>query len=116
MALTDAEVARYARQLLLPGLGEEAQEKLRAARVRVTGGGLATAPALYYLAAAGVGTLWVDDPDVVAPGDGAGFAFGPADAGRPRGAASVEFAAAANGLVKVDLFRPGSRPTALVVC
>ena len=116
MALNDAEVARWARQLLLPGLGEEGQERLRAARVRVTGGGLATAPALYYLAAAGVGTLWVDDPDPVAPGDGAGWAFGPDAAGQPRGAASAAFAAAASGLVTADVLRPGARPTALLVC
>ena len=116
MALNDAEVGRYARQLILPAWGEEAQEGLRGARVRVAGGGLATAPALYYLAAAGVGTIWIDDPDPVAPGDGAGWAFGPADVGRPRGAALAAFAAAANGLVKADLLRPGSRPSAVLVC
>jgi len=116
MALNDAEVARYARQLILPAWGEEAQERLRGARVRVAGGGPATAPALYYLAAAGVGTIWIDDPDPVAPGDGAGWAFGPDDVGRQRGAASAVFAAAANGLVKADVFRPGSRPTAMLVC
>jgi len=116
MPLNDAEVGRYARQLILPAWGEEAQERLRGARVRVAGGGLATAPALYYLAAAGVGTIWIDDPDAIAPGDGAGWAFGPGDVGRPRGAASAGFAAAANALVKVDVFRPGSRPTAVLVC
>lgn len=116
MALNDAEVGRYARQLILPAWGEEAQERLRGARVRVAGGGLATGPALYYLAAGGVGTIWVDDPDPVAPGDGAGWAFGPDDIGRQRGVASAAFAAAANGLVKADVFRPGSRPTAVLVC
>jgi adenylyltransferase/sulfurtransferase len=116
VALSEAEIARYARQLLLPGMGEEGQERLRGARVRVTGGGLATVPALYYLAAAGVGTLWVDDPEVVAPGDGAGWAFGPAELGRPRGAASAAFAAAANGRGTVDVFRPGARPPAMLVC
>ena len=116
MALNDAEVARYARQLLLPGMGEEAQERLRGARVRVAGGGVATVPALYYLAAAGVGTIWVDDPDPVAPGDGAGWALGSAEVGRPRGAASAEFAAAASAFVKAEVFRPGSRPTALLIC
>ena len=116
MALNDAEVGRYARQLILPAWGEEAQERLRGARVRVAGGGLATVPAIYYLAAAGVGTTWIDDPDPVAPGDGAGWAFGPGEVGKPRGAASAVFAAAANGLVKADLFRPGSRPTAVLVC
>lgn len=116
MALSEAEVSRYARQLLLPGLGEPAQEALRAARVRLAGGGLATAPALYYLAAAGVGTLWVDDPDAAAAGDGAGFAVGPDEAGRPRGAVLAAAARAANGLVTADVFRPGSRPTAMLVC
>lgn len=116
MALTDAEIGRYARQLLLPGMGEAAQELLRDARVRVTGGGLAMAPAIYYLAAAGVGTLWIDDPDEVKPGAGAGFALGPADLGRPRGAAFAEFARRANGLVVAETFRPGQRPTALLVC
>ena len=116
MALTDAEIGRYARQLLLPGMGEAAQELLRGARVRVTGGGLAMAPAIYYLAAAGIGTLWIDDPDEVKPGAGAGFALGPADLGRPRGAALAEFARSANGLVVAGAFRPGSRPTAMLVC
>ncbi len=116
MALSDAEVGRYARQLLLPGMGESAQELLRGARVRVTGGGLAMAPAIYYLAAAGVGTIWVDDPGEVEPGSGAGFALGPAEAGRPRGAALAEFARNVNGLIAADAFHPGSRPTALLVC
>jgi adenylyltransferase/sulfurtransferase len=97
-------------------MGEEGQERLRAARLRVTGGGLPTAPALYYLAAAGVGAIWVDDPDAVAAGDGAGWAFGPGDVGRPRGPASAAYAAAANRFVAVDVFRPGSRPTATLVC
>jgi len=116
MALSDVEIGRYARQLLLPGMGEAAQELLRGARIRISGGGLAMAPAVYYLAAAGVGTIWIDDPDEVKPGTGAGFALGPADLGRQRGAALVEFARGVNGLVAVDLFRPGSRPTALLVC
>ncbi len=116
MALTEAEVARYARQLILPGMGEASQEAFRSARVRVTGGGLAAAPAVYYLAAAGIGTLWIDEPDEVSPGSGAGFALGPADLGRPRGAALAAFARAANALVTADVFRPGSRPTAVLVC
>ena len=116
MALSEAEVARYARQLLLPGMGEAAQETLRGARVRVTGGGLATAPAVYYLAAAGVGTLWMDDPDLVTPGAGAGLALGPIDEGRPRAAALAAFARSANALVLAEPFRPGMRPTALLVC
>jgi len=58
MALSEAEIARYARQLLLPAMGEEGQERLRAARVRVAGGGPASGPALLYLVAAG----WAPSP------------------------------------------------------
>ena len=116
MALSEAEIGRYARQLLLPGLGEEAQERLRAARVRVAGGGPASGPALVYLAAAGVGTLWLEDPDPVAAGDGGGFLFGPGEVGRPRGLAAAEALRASNGLVQADVLRPGARPTAVLVC
>jgi len=116
MALNEAEVARYARQLLLPGLGEEGQERLRAARVRVTGGGMSAGPALVYLAEAGVGTLWIDDPDAVAAGDGAGWIFAPGDEGKARGPLAAAAARAANGGVVADLFRAGARPTAVLAC
>jgi molybdopterin-synthase adenylyltransferase len=116
MALSEAEVARYARQLLLPGLGEEGQERLRAARVRVTGGGMGAGPALVYLAEAGVGNLWIDDPDSVAAGDGAGWIFAPGDEGKARGPLAAAAARAANGGVVADVFRAGARPTAVLAC
>jgi molybdopterin/thiamine biosynthesis adenylyltransferase len=63
--MREDEARRYARHLLLPELDEAAHERLRAARVLVVGiGGLAS-PALYYLAAAGVGHLGLVDGDVV---------------------------------------------------
>jgi len=63
--LTPAERARYARHLLLPGFGSDAQRRLRAARVAVVGAGGLGSPVLAYLAAAGVGELVVIDDDVV---------------------------------------------------
>jgi molybdopterin/thiamine biosynthesis adenylyltransferase len=57
---------RYARQLILPEVGPAGQEKLRRSRVLVIGAGGLGSPALYYLAAAGVGTLGIADADVVA--------------------------------------------------
>lgn len=56
---------RYARQLILPGWGNEAQERLARGRVLVVGAGGLGSPVLTYLAAAGVGTLGIVDPDRV---------------------------------------------------
>jgi hypothetical protein len=62
MGLQAAQVARYARHLLLDGVGRAGQERLLAARVRLTGTGLAAEEAAIYLAAAGVGCLVLDPP------------------------------------------------------
>ncbi|NID05783.1 molybdopterin-synthase adenylyltransferase MoeB [Luteibacter jiangsuensis] len=61
---TDA-AERYARQLLLPQVGETGQAKLAAARVAVIGAGGLGSPALLYLAAAGVGHITLIDDDRV---------------------------------------------------
>ncbi len=63
--LSDREVHRYNRQIILPNFGQESQEKLKTSRVLVVGAGGLGSPALQYLAAAGVGTLGIMDADVV---------------------------------------------------
>jgi molybdopterin/thiamine biosynthesis adenylyltransferase/rhodanese-related sulfurtransferase len=63
--LTAAERTRYARHLLLPGIGSEGQRRLRGARVLVVGAGGLGSPALLYLAGAGVGAVGIVDDDVV---------------------------------------------------
>ena len=65
MELTDKQIERYARHIVLPEIGEEGQEKLLDSKVLVVGAGGLGSPLLLYLAAAGVGTLGVIDDDVV---------------------------------------------------
>ena len=59
------ETKRYERNILIEGFGEEGQAKLKASKVLVVGAGGLGSPVLYYLAAAGVGTLGIVDDDVV---------------------------------------------------
>ena len=63
--LSDAQVDRYARHIVLPEIGEEGQARLLASKVLVVGAGGLGSPLLLYLAAAGVGTIGVIDDDVV---------------------------------------------------
>ncbi len=63
--LSADELERYARHIVLREVGGPGQAKLKAARVLVIGAGGLGAPALMYLAAAGVGTLGVVDDDTV---------------------------------------------------
>ncbi len=63
--LSDAQVERYARHILLKEVGGIGQEKLLDAKVLVVGAGGLGSPAVLYLAAAGVGTIGVMDADVV---------------------------------------------------
>jgi sulfur-carrier protein adenylyltransferase/sulfurtransferase len=63
--LTPDQKQRYARHLMLPQIGEAGQERLFGSRVLVVGAGGLGSPVIYYLAAAGVGTLGIADADVV---------------------------------------------------
>lgn len=63
--LTNGELKRYHRQLILPEIGEEGQIKLLKAKVLVVGAGGLGSPVLLYLTAAGVGTIGIIDFDIV---------------------------------------------------
>src|SRR5438045_8781364 len=64
-ALSKDEILRYSRHLIMPEVGMEGQQKLKAASVLCIGTGGLGSPLALYLAAAGVGTLGLVDFDVV---------------------------------------------------
>ncbi|MDM8560155.1 molybdopterin-synthase adenylyltransferase MoeB [Candidatus Parabeggiatoa sp. HSG14] len=63
--MDDAQLLRYSRQILLPQIGIEGQERLLNAKVLIIGMGGLGSPVAMYLAAAGVGHLFINDFDVV---------------------------------------------------
>ncbi|MFK7851981.1 MAG: molybdopterin-synthase adenylyltransferase MoeB [Akkermansiaceae bacterium] len=63
--LSPEEKSRYARHLIIPEIGESGQTRLKSASVLVIGTGGLGSPAALYLAAAGIGTLGLADPDTV---------------------------------------------------
>lgn len=65
MALSELQKQRYLRNTILPEIGEIGQEKLLKAKILIVGAGGLGSPAIYYLAAAGVGMIGVTDDDVV---------------------------------------------------
>ncbi|MBM4026050.1 MAG: molybdopterin-synthase adenylyltransferase MoeB [Planctomycetes bacterium] len=65
MALSDEQLERFSRHILLKDVGIEGQERILQGRVLIVGAGGLGAPAALYLAAAGVGTIGIVDGDVV---------------------------------------------------
>ena len=65
LRLTPEEIERYSRQIMVPDIGGKGQIHLRQSKVLVIGAGGLGSPAALYLAAAGVGTLGIIDPDKV---------------------------------------------------
>jgi len=65
MGLSDAQIERYGRQLILPEVGSAGQRRLAKARVLIVGAGGLGSPAALYLAAGGVGTLGILDDETV---------------------------------------------------
>jgi adenylyltransferase/sulfurtransferase len=100
--LTTDEIARYARHLILPEVGMEGQQKLKAARVLCVGAGGLGSPLALYLAAAGVGTLGLVDHDVVdASNLQRQIIYSTADVGRGKLESAAEKLAALNPDVNV---------------
>jgi molybdopterin/thiamine biosynthesis adenylyltransferase len=102
MSFSDAEVDRYARQLVLREIGGPGQQKLKAARVLLVGLGGLGAPAALYLAAAGVGRLGLLDDDTVALSNlQRQILYGGGDVGRGKALSAGEALLALNGDIEV---------------
>ncbi len=94
---SDEEVERYARHLVLREIGGPGQQALKRARVLMVGAGGLGAPAALYLAAAGVGTLGLVDPDVVSLSNiQRQVLYGSADVGAAKTAAAARRLSALN--------------------
>ena len=103
-ALSDAELDRYARHIVLREVGGVGQAKLKAATVAIVGAGGIGSPAIQYLAAAGVGRLILIDDDTVDLSNlQRQTLFADVDVGAPKVAAAGLAAARINPHVAVEL-------------
>lgn len=115
MKLADDRVARFARQLLVPGFGELAQLRLQESRVRAVGASGAASAALVYLVQAGVGRLWLDDAELVSPADLAGWLSPPGTVGSPRAEVARAALSSLSRYTEVAPYPAGGVPTATLV-
>lgn len=100
MSLSDTQLERYARHIVLKEVGGAGQKRLLGARVLVIGAGGLGSPCIQYLAAAGVGTIGIVDDDAVALSNlQRQVLHGTADIGR----AKVDSAADAVGRLNPDV-------------
>jgi sulfur-carrier protein adenylyltransferase/sulfurtransferase len=103
--LTNEEITRYSRHLILPEVGMTGQRKLKNARVLLVGTGGLGAPLGLYLAAAGVGTIGLVDFDTVdASNLQRQIIHGTRDIGRPKIASAKDRLRDVNPHVKVEAF------------
>lgn len=102
-SFSDEERSRYSRHLIMPEVTIAGQRRLQAARVLCIGAGGLGSPAALYLAAAGIGTLGLIDPDKVDLSNlQRQILHGTADVGRPKLESARDRIAAANPNVRVQ--------------
>jgi molybdopterin/thiamine biosynthesis adenylyltransferase len=103
MTLSDAQLDRYARHIVLREIGGEGQRKLLQAEVVVIGAGGIGSPAIQYLAAAGIGAMRVIDDDAVALDNlQRQILFGTGDVGRAKTEVAAEAVRRLNPEVRFD--------------
>lgn len=115
MTLDPERRARFSRQLVIPAIGPDGQERLGAARVRVVGASGPFAPSLLYLTLAGIGTVWIDDPEPIGPSDAGRWLFPQGALGMPRARIAAEALGERSRFATVVDAPPSEPPTAVLV-
>ncbi|NED69707.1 adenylyltransferase/sulfurtransferase MoeZ, partial [Streptomyces sp. SID10244] len=102
--LSNEEVARYSRHLIIPDVGMDGQKRLKNAKVLVIGAGGLGSPTLLYLAAAGVGTIGIVEFDVVDESNlQRQVIHGQSDVGRPKAESARDSISEINPYVTVNI-------------
>ena len=103
--LSDEEVTRYARQLILPEIGDEGQDALKSCRLAIIGAGGLGNPALMAATNAGFGHITlIDDDRVDATNLNRQFLFTPDDIGKPKAEIAAMAARAQNPFISVEAY------------
>jgi adenylyltransferase/sulfurtransferase len=118
LTLSNEEIARYSRHVILPEVGMDGQRKLKAASILLIGAGGLGSPLALYLAAAGVGRLGLVDFDVVDHSNlQRQIIHGTKDVGRPKLHSAKDRLADVNPYVQVDTYETALRSdNALEIC
>ena len=103
--LSEDELQRYARHIILPEVGEKGQQRLLKGRVLLVGAGGLGCPTALYLAAAGVGSIGLVDADVVDMSNlQRQILFGESDVGRPKVEAAKDRLLGLNPSIRVNTY------------
>jgi len=104
--LTEYEITRYRRQMMIPGWGEEGQRRLKASTVFIAGAGGLGSPVSIYLAVAGVGELRICDSDTTELSNlNRQILYGDASLGRPKIDSARETLQALNSTIHIMTYR-----------
>lgn len=102
--LSNEEVARYSRHLIIPDVGMDGQKRLKNAKVLVIGAGGLGSPTLLYLAAAGIGTIGIVEFDIVDESNlQRQVIHGQSDIGRPKAESARDSILEINPYVTVNI-------------
>jgi len=105
MEISNDEVDRYSRQMILPQIGMDGQKALKSAKILICGAGGLGCPAAQYLAAAGIGTIGIVDYDTVEVSNlHRQVAHRTETLGTPKTESLKSFVTALNPNVKVETF------------